>query len=67
MYHMLQVYNGGRQKALVSISFIWHVLIGGADLGCGQRHDDSTLHPIKEVQGTPGDSGSGPHMKSTGG
>lgn len=42
--------------------------VGGADLGSGHhRHDDSTLHPIKEVQGTPGDSGSGLRMKSTGG
>lgn len=46
----------GRLKAIVSISFRWHVSIGDwfrPEL----PWDDLSLHPIKEVRRTPADSG----------
>lgn len=66
MYHMLQGIHiikaapVGRQTAVVSISFRWHVSIGDwfrPEL----PQDDLSLHPIKEVRRTPADSG----IKST--
>ena len=46
----------GQSKAVVSISFRWHVSIGDwfrPEL----PQDDSGLHPIKQVRRTPADSG----------
>lgn len=62
MYHMLpgiHIIKGapmGQSTAGVSISFRWHVSIGywfRPEL----PQDDSGLHPIKQVRGTPADSG----------
>ena len=62
LYHMLQGIHTitaapvDRQRAILSISFRWHVLIGDwfkPEL----PQDDSSLHPIKEVWRTPADSG----------
>lgn len=60
--HTITAAPVGRQKAIVSISFRWHVSIGDwfrPEL----PQDDLSLHPIKEVRRTPADSG----IKSTGG
>lgn len=62
MYHMLpgiHIIKGapmGQSKAVVSISFRWHVSI--ADWFRPELPpDDSGLHPIKQVRRTPADSG----------
>lgn len=67
-YHMLQVIHTimaacvGRRRAIVSISFGWHVSIGEW-FRSEISQDELSLHPIKEVRRTPADNG----IKSAGG